>query len=115
MMLEKPRMLWFWRATRSHFFSVALLASLTAVCSGCGGWNVPPGAKQLKNPVPANSATLDAARVLYRDDCAKCHGINGDGKNRPDRRLPRRSLQPPSSSEPIARNATASRATGKTA
>ena len=76
-------MLWFWRATRSHFFSVALLASLTAVCSGCGGWNVPPGAKQLKNPVPANSATLDAARVLYRDDCAKCHGINGDGKKPP--------------------------------
>lgn len=75
-------MLSFWRAARSHF-CVALLASLAVVCSGCGGWNVPPGAKQLKNPVPANSATLNAARALYRNDCAKCHGINGDGKRPP--------------------------------
>ena len=76
-------MLSFWRAARSHLFRVALLASFAVVCSGCGGWNVPPGAKQLKNPVPSNSATLDAARALYRNDCAKCHGINGDGKRPP--------------------------------
>jgi len=76
-------MLSFWRAARTHSFSVALLASLAVVCSGCGGWNVPPGAKQLKNPVPANSATLEAARGLYRNNCAKCHGINGDGKRPP--------------------------------
>ena len=76
-------MLSFWRAARSHLFCVALLASFAVVCSGCGGWNVPPGANQLKNPVPSNSATLDAARALYRNDCAKCHGINGDGKRPP--------------------------------
>ena len=31
-----------------------------------------------------NTATLDAARVLYRNDCAKCHGVNGDGKKPAD-------------------------------
>jgi mono/diheme cytochrome c family protein len=51
---------------------------------GCAGWNVPPDAKQRKNPVPLNTATLDSARVLYRNDCAKCHGINGDGNKPPD-------------------------------
>lgn len=51
---------------------------------GCGGWNVPPDANQMKNPVVLNAATLNSARVLYRNDCAKCHGINGDGKKPPD-------------------------------
>ncbi|MGH9730346.1 MAG: c-type cytochrome, partial [Candidatus Acidiferrales bacterium] len=48
------------------------------------GWNVPPEAKQMKNPVALNTVTLDFARALYRNDCAKCHGINGDGKKPPD-------------------------------
>lgn len=61
-------------------FIVGFLTAFAIVCTGCGGWNVPPGADELKNPVLANSATLDAARVLYRNDCAKCHGVNGDGK-----------------------------------
>lgn len=38
----------------------------------------------MKNPVSPNAATLDSARVLFRSDCAKCHGINGDGKKPPD-------------------------------
>lgn len=49
--------------------------------SGCGGgWNVPPDANNLKNPVPMNSATIAAARELYVGNCQKCHGVNGDGK-----------------------------------
>lgn len=72
------------KAARTQLLFGALLASVAIACSGCGGWNVPPGAKQLKNPAPSNSATLDAARMLYRNHCAKCHGINGDGKKPPD-------------------------------
>ncbi|MGH9863875.1 MAG: c-type cytochrome [Candidatus Acidiferrales bacterium] len=37
----------------------------------------------MKNPVPSNFATLDSARSLYQSDCAKCHGIAGDGKRPP--------------------------------
>lgn len=65
-----------------------LVAALPVVfalaCFGCAGWNVPPDAKQMKNPVALNTVTLDSARALYRSDCAKCHGISGDGKKPPD-------------------------------
>lgn len=68
--------------TRS-FVVAALLAASFAIC-GCGGWNVPPGAKTWKNPIPSNPATLAAARELYIHNCQKCHGIRGDGKLPPD-------------------------------
>lgn len=45
---------------------------------------MPADARQIKNPVALNTATLDSARVLYRNDCAKCHGVNGDGKKPAD-------------------------------
>ena len=61
----------------------ALPVVFAFACFGCAGWNVPPDAKQMKNPVAPNTVTLDSARVLYRNDCAKCHGINGDGKKPP--------------------------------
>ncbi len=51
-----------------------------AIAAGCGGWNVPPEAKSLKNPVPMNTATIAAAGELYTNICQKCHGVNGDGK-----------------------------------
>jgi len=70
------------RACERLFVSV-LLVVFALACFGCGGWNVPPDAKQMKNPVALNTATLDSTRVLYRNDCAKCHGINGDGKKPP--------------------------------
>lgn len=59
---------------------VALLAVVFAL-SGCGGgWNVPPNANTLKNPVAMNAQTLSAARELYAGNCQKCHGMDGDGK-----------------------------------
>lgn len=63
---------------------LALLVASAFACFGCAGWNVPPDAKQVKNPVALNARILDSARALYRNDCAKCHGINGDGKKPPD-------------------------------
>jgi len=64
---------------------VSLLPMVFAfACFGCGGWNVPPEAKKMKNPVALNTVTLDFARSLYRNDCAKCHGVNGDGKKPPN-------------------------------
>lgn len=56
------------------FLAVAFLSA------GCGGWNVPPDAKNLKNPLPANATTIAAAEELYLNNCQKCHGVHGDGR-----------------------------------
>jgi mono/diheme cytochrome c family protein len=58
------------------------VAVLLILC-GCGGWDVPLEAKQWKNPVAVNSATLADAHAIYAQRCAKCHGANGDGKRPP--------------------------------
>lgn len=60
-------------------FAAAFLA-VALGSGGCGGWNVLPDAKTLKNPVPANTTTIAAARELYANNCQKCHGVSGDGK-----------------------------------
>ena len=64
---------------RPLVFMVALFC-VSLASSGCGGWNVPPEAKDLKNPVSAGPTTVAAARELYTNNCQKCHGVNGDGK-----------------------------------
>ena len=42
-------------------------------------WKVPEEAKQLKNPIPSSPQALAAARAVYRDKCANCHGETGKG------------------------------------
>src|SRR5713226_8645158 len=42
-------------------------------------WVVPEEVKKLKNPLPPSESTLKAARGIYMDECAKCHGERGKG------------------------------------
>ncbi len=42
-------------------------------------WKVPEEAKLRKNPVQASPAALAAARTVYLDKCAQCHGETGKG------------------------------------
>ncbi len=42
-------------------------------------WKIPEGARSLKNPVVTSPDALGAARDLYRDECAHCHGDTGKG------------------------------------
>ena len=42
-------------------------------------WPVPDAAKQVKNPLQSSPAALVAARSIYRDKCANCHGDSGKG------------------------------------
>ena len=61
-----------------------LLGFACAALFACGSqWNVPEAAEEAKNPIPPNAETLVHARGIYNDHCARCHGINGDGKRPP--------------------------------
>ena len=42
-------------------------------------WNVPEDAKKVKNPVAPSEAGLKAARAVFLDNCAQCHGDGGKG------------------------------------
>ena len=42
-------------------------------------WVVPEEVKKLKNPLPPSESTLKAARGIYMDECAQCHGEHGKG------------------------------------
>jgi len=40
---------------------------------------IPEEEKQRKNPVPPSEAALKAAKSIYEDQCANCHGDTGKG------------------------------------
>jgi mono/diheme cytochrome c family protein len=42
-------------------------------------WIVPAYEKQRKNPIAPSEAVLQAARAIYLDKCANCHGETGKG------------------------------------
>ena len=42
-------------------------------------WIVPPEYKSLKNPLTPSESNLNAARQIYADECAQCHGDRGKG------------------------------------
>ena len=42
-------------------------------------WIVPAEYKSLKNPLTPSESNLNAARQIYVDECAQCHGDGGKG------------------------------------
>jgi mono/diheme cytochrome c family protein len=42
-------------------------------------WVIPEEAKSRKNPVPSSEAAIIAAKPLYKENCAQCHGDTGRG------------------------------------
>jgi mono/diheme cytochrome c family protein len=42
-------------------------------------WVVPEEVKKMKNPIAPSETTLKAARGIYMDECAQCHGERGKG------------------------------------
>jgi mono/diheme cytochrome c family protein len=42
-------------------------------------WIVPEEVKKLKNPIAPTESTLKAAKEIYGDECAQCHGEYGKG------------------------------------
>ena len=43
-------------------------------------WMAPPEAKNAKNPVTYNDASVDQGKTLFREYCVDCHGAKADGK-----------------------------------
>jgi mono/diheme cytochrome c family protein len=44
------------------------------------GFGARARARKLQNPVPPTPEGIAAARIIYENRCANCHGANGDGK-----------------------------------
>jgi len=42
-------------------------------------WSIPESAKLIENPISSSPAALAAARAIYLDKCANCHGKTGKG------------------------------------
>jgi mono/diheme cytochrome c family protein len=63
------------------FIVLLLVAAGSAVYAFLhpGPWIVPEEAKRVANPLKPSQADLPAARQLFLDKCAECHGDTGKG------------------------------------
>lgn len=70
-----------WAKFPGVLFLPAAVLSLAAWAGGQGKnkWPVPEAAKKVKNPVPVTEEGLTAARDLFLENCAQCHGEKGKG------------------------------------
>lgn len=79
--------------TKRIFILTALLAC-TALCfaKANGAWlkNVPQKDRQRVNPYAGDPKAAAAGAILFRSNCARCHGDNAEGKrSRPSLRSER--------------------------
>jgi len=44
------------------------------------GWIAPEEAKKMKNPIKVTKVSIQKGKEIYKNKCALCHGIKGDGK-----------------------------------
>jgi mono/diheme cytochrome c family protein len=44
-----------------------------------GGWTLPQGAADEKNPLAVNDSVVAAGRKLFASKCQRCHGAEGKG------------------------------------
>src|ERR1700759_3437981 len=69
-------------ALRTGVF-VGLLVMIVVVAflalRSSGPWVVPEEVKRRVNPVQPSGDAINAARTVYMDRCAHCHGFNGRG------------------------------------
>jgi mono/diheme cytochrome c family protein len=70
------------RRAAKILFVVLLATAATAIAYAIylnRPWRIPEEARRRQNPVSASPATLAAARSIYTDKCANCHGDAGKG------------------------------------
>jgi mono/diheme cytochrome c family protein len=71
----------FWAGKGIAFFALAIAALFFAgwAVAHDKDWPVPAAAAKVKNPVAPTPDNLAAARAIYMDKCANCHGEKGAG------------------------------------
>jgi len=70
------------RTFRKVLFGCALLLIFIAIGLAAfhrTPWVVPPSEKEMKNPLAPSAANLAAAKEIFSDKCANCHGDGGKG------------------------------------
>ena len=68
--------------TKSVFIGFVLFAVCLVLASFVpqqSEWKAPASAKNIKNPIPANAASLAAGKTVYINECLECHGKKGLG------------------------------------
>jgi cytochrome c oxidase cbb3-type subunit 2 len=72
--------------TLRFLIAASLCLPLVALASADGSWlkKVPRADRARTNPYASDAGAAAAGRNLFRNNCAKCHGENAEGKaNRP--------------------------------
>jgi mono/diheme cytochrome c family protein len=72
-----------------RFVVVVVVALAAALAAGAApalpqdrpiaGWQLPPDADELKNPLTVDAGVLAAGKELYAQNCQRCHGPGGLG------------------------------------
>jgi len=58
---------------------ITFLTSMKSAVQDPEPWEVPEEFKEMKNPVEADSTSLQTGEALYKKLCASCHGKSGLG------------------------------------
>lgn len=74
-----PRSLWFRKLLFAALLVLICVLVIHWLTEENKPWIVPPEYKALKNPLAPSESNLNAARQIYADECAKCHGDRGKG------------------------------------
>lgn len=76
---HSPRSLWLRKALFAAILLLICVLVIHWVTQENKPWIVPPEYKTLRNPLTSSESNLHAARQIYADECAKCHGDRGKG------------------------------------
>ena len=74
-----PRSLWLRKILFAALLLLICILVIHWITHENKPWIVPPEYKNLTNPLPPTASSLNAARQIYMDVCAQCHGDRGKG------------------------------------
>ncbi|HKW61107.1 MAG TPA: c-type cytochrome [Candidatus Acidoferrum sp.] len=78
-MSNPPRSLWLRKLLFATLLFLICVLVIHWITEENKPWIVPPAYKNLKNPLAPSDSNLNAARKIYGDECAQCHGDSGKG------------------------------------
>lgn len=59
--------------------AISLLFAFASPMQQSNGWLAPDAAKNKKNPIVMNDASIAAGKIIYTKNCYDCHGKKGKG------------------------------------